>query len=76
MGILRTRRGRVHVFVGVLSAFTAIVNWWLVIDEGPSDARVITAVVATLVAIGEIVWRVRARIRARSARADSGHDPL
>ena len=42
-------------------ALTAVINWWMVIDEGPSDARVITAVVTTLVVVVELTLRRRRR---------------
>jgi len=42
-------------------ALTAAINWWMVIDEGPSDARVITAVVTTLVVVVELTLRRRRR---------------
>lgn len=42
-------------------ALTAAVSWWMVVDEGPSDARVITAIVTTLVVIVELTVRRRRR---------------
>ena len=42
-------------------ALTAAINWWMVVDEGPSNARVITAIVTTLVVIVELTVRRRRR---------------
>jgi hypothetical protein len=42
-------------------ALTAAINWWMVVDEGPSNARVITAIVTTLVVVVELTVRRRRR---------------
>jgi uncharacterized membrane-anchored protein len=42
-------------------ALTGAISWWMVVDEGPSDARVITAIVATLVVVVELTVRRRRR---------------
>jgi len=44
---------------GVALALVAIVNWWLVAEEGPSAAKVIAAVVATVAAVIQLAVRVR-----------------
>jgi len=40
-------------------ALTAAINWWMVVDEGPSNAKVITAIVTTLVVVELTVRRRR-----------------
>ena len=42
-------------------ALAAAISWWIVIDEGPSDARVITAIITTLVVVVELTLRRRQR---------------
>jgi len=42
-------------------ALTAAISWWMVVDEGPSDARVITAIITTLVVVVELTVRRRRR---------------
>ena len=42
-------------------ALTAAISWWMVVDEGLSDARVITAIITTLVVVVEFTVRRRRR---------------
>ena len=42
-------------------ALAAAISWWIVVDEGPSDARVITAIITTLVVVVELALRRRRR---------------
>ena len=52
---------RIRRLILVGFALTAAISWWVVVDEGPSDARVITAVVTTLVVVVELTVRRRRR---------------
>ena len=52
---------RIHRLTMVGFALTAAISWWMVIDEGPSDAKVITAIVTTLVVVVELTVRRRRR---------------
>ncbi len=46
-------------------ALTAAISWWMVVDEGPSDARVITAIITTLVVVAELTVRRRREAKER-----------
>jgi len=66
MGIVRSRFiksprivARIRLVARVSFAVAAALSWWTVIDEGPSDARVITAIVTTLVVVVELTVRRR-----------------
>ncbi len=48
---------RIRRLMVVGFALTAAINWWMVVDEGPSNARVITAIVTTLVVVVELTVR-------------------
>lgn len=52
-GVVKTAGARRAVQTATIVAFAAvaIVNWWLVIEQGPSTARLLAAIIATAVAV-------------------------
>jgi heme A synthase len=65
---LRSRLTFLSIAVFVL---LAVVGWWMVIEEGPSAARVLGAAAGTVGAVVQIIARTRGSGRGRSGRAES-----
>lgn len=55
------RRGgrRAHAIAAALFCAGAVVSWWMVVDEGPSTARMMAAVATSVAAVAEVVRMVR-----------------
>jgi len=67
----KTRRGRrAHAIAAALFCAGAVVSWWLVIDEGPSTARVVAAFATSLAAVAEVLRAVRTTGLAKEDRSD------
>jgi uncharacterized membrane protein len=56
---------RAHLITGIAVVLVAAVNWWLVVDEGPSPARIIAGIVASVAAVLELVLPNRRRLLRR-----------
>jgi len=63
---------RIRRLATVGFALTAAISWWMVVDEGPSDARVITAIFTTLAVVVELTVRRRRR---KPEERDTSRDP-
>ena len=57
---------RARVISAVLFALVAALSWWAVAEDGPSPARLITAIVASVAAILDLVLPKRRRLFRRS----------
>ena len=60
---------RAHRIAGFILLLVAVVDWWIVIEDGVSNARVITGIVASVTAVLELLFPTRRRLlrRRRSA---------
>jgi len=54
----------------MLFALIAVVSWWMVIEDGPSPARLIAAIVTSVGAVIQVTVRGRAARRAVGRPAD------
>lgn len=61
---------RVQILMIVAFATLAITNWWLVIDEGPSTARVLAAIISTAIVIVTRFRKPPERFAARRRTAE------
>jgi hypothetical protein len=50
------------VLIIAISVLVAIVSWWVVIEDGPSTAKLIVAVAVTAGAVVQTVALVRRRV--------------
>ena len=57
----RATRERLVPLTICLFALLAVVNWWMVIDEGPSTARILGAIAGTIGAVLQAVAHRRRR---------------
>jgi hypothetical protein len=62
---------RLRYFTAALFGVVAALSWWNIYTEGRSTARLITAVVGTVVAVIEISFPERRRLRGRNRNDDS-----
>jgi len=52
-------RSRFLRLTAILFVVMAVVSWWILIEDGPSPARLIAAIAATVGAAVQIVVRVK-----------------
>jgi len=74
-GFIKTpeARRRIRAFTVVVFVLLAAISWWSIATEGPTPARVISAVASTIVAVLEAFVPKRRgllRMRARAENAD------
>lgn len=67
---------RAHRIAGFMLILAAVVNWWIVIEDGVSNARVITAIVASVVAVLELLYPTRRRLLRRRRSAPGSKEAL
>jgi hypothetical protein len=61
---------RAHAIAATLFCAGAVVGWWLVVDEGPSTARVLAAVATSVAGVAEVIRVVRTTRRAKEERSE------